>query len=379
MNKDERYMRMAIRLAGKAEGLTSPNPAVGALVVKDDRVVGKGYHERRGLPHAEVTALKTAASRSKGATLYVSLEPCDHFGMTPPCTDAIIKSGIKRAVIGMTDPNPITNGRGIAKLMRYGIKTSIGVLEEEARRINLPYIKYITKKIPYVTVKVAESIDGKIATATGDSRWITSEESREYVHKLRAKVDAVMVGVNTVLKDDPLLLSKAAVKRQPARIIVDSRLRTPLNAKLFSDIASSQVIIATAEDTGSGRSRTYTQRGAKVLNVKSRHGRIDLKSLFKALGRLEMSHILVEGGGELIWSLVKEGLVDRFLFFIAPIIIGGRTAVTAVEGDGFAKIRKAVRLNNVTIKRFGHDLLIEAGVTRHCEDAKRPKQSLFRS
>jgi len=363
MHTDERYMQLAIRLAKRAQGLTSPNPAVGAVIVKSGRVIGKGYHKRCGLPHAEINAIKDAGRETRGSTLYVTLEPCDHFGRTGPCTDAIIQSGIAMVVAAMKDPNPLNNGRGISKLNRYGIKTSIGILEDESRSINLPYIKYITKRLPYVTVKIAESIDGKIATDSGQSRWITDEDSRRYVHVLRSKVDAVMVGVNTVIKDDPLLLSKAAsAKRQPARIIVDSHLRTPIGAKIFSGIHISKVLIATAKKNPARKIKPYENKGAKVLFLRSKAGRVDLKSLLAELARMEMAHVLVEGGGELVGSLAKERLVDRFLFFIAPKIIGGKNAPGAVGGDGIERMDQAIILKKMKIKRFKRDVMIDAEV-----------------
>ena len=338
MNVHEKYMRMAISLAKRAEGLTSPNPVVGAVIVKGKKIVGRGYHKRCGLPHAEINALASAGRRAKGATLYVTLEPCNHFGRTPPCTDAIIKSGIKRVVAAMKDPNPITNGRGIKRLNRSGVKTVVGILEEEAKSLNRPYIKFITKKMPYVTVKAAESLDGKIATRTGDSKWITSGEARRYVHRLRAKVDAVMVGANTVLKDNPLLLSGVSGPRGPIRIIVCGRQKIPKSSKIFS-----------------------TRRGhPPVLLARSKNGRVNLKELLKELAKREIANILVEGGGELIASLVENSLVDRFLFFIAPKIIGGRDAKTPVEGEGVGRMKEASVLKNVRVKRFANDILIEA-------------------
>lgn len=339
MNIDERYMRIAITLAKRREGLTNPNPVVGAVVVKNKKIVGRGWHERCGLPHAEVNALRSAGSRAKGATLYVSLEPCDHFGRTPPCTDAIIKSGIKEVVIGMKDPNPVNNGRGIKKLNSHKIKTLAGILEDEAKSINKPYIKFITKKMPYVTVKVAQSLDGKIATRTGASKWITSEPARQYVHELRSKVDAVMVGANTVAKDDPLLLSKIRGAKQPVRIVVAGSRKIPRSAKVFTRLDISPVIIARARSKGKG---------------------VDLKVLLKKLAQENIMHILVEGGGELIASLVAKRLVDRFLFFIAPKIIGGHAAKTSVEGTGIKNIDEALCLKNVIFKRFKNDILIEA-------------------
>lgn len=360
MNIDERYMRIAINLAKKAQGLTHPNPIVGAVVVKNNRIVAKGYHKACGLPHAEVNALKAAGREAKGAALYVTLEPCDHFGRTPPCTNAIIRSGIKEVVMAMKDPNPINNGRGVLKLKRHGLNVACGMLEGEAMAMNKPYIKFITKRLPYITIKVAQSIDGKIATSTGDSRWISSEESRRYVHMLRGKADAVMVGVNTVIKDDPLLLSKTSKGKQPVRVVVDSRLRTPIDAKIFSNLNRSQVIIATTKFASVIKARQYEARGAKVLRLASEEKRVGLKNLFKTLGKMGMIDVLVEGGGELAASLVESGLVDRFLFFIAPRIIGGRNAVTSVEGRGVKNISNSVVLKNIKIKRFADDILIDA-------------------
>ena len=340
MTIDEKYMRIALSLARKGEGLTNPNPAVGAVIVKNGRIVGKGYHKRCGLPHAEVNALNEARGRAKGATLYVTLEPCDHFGRTPPCTDAIINAKIKRVVIGMKDPNPITNGRGIKKINSHGIKTTIGVLETEAIGLNKPFIKFITNRMPYVTVKVAESLDGKIATRVGDSKWISGEDSRLYVHRLRAKVDAVMVGANTAMKDDPTLLSRISKDKQPIRVIVGDIRKMPSNAKIFSATGKSPVYIAA------------TKHGGKV----------DLKDLLKKLGKMGIMHLLVEGGGELIASLVENRLVDEFLFFIAPKIVGGRDAVTSVEGYGVKKISQAITFNEMKIRKFKKDILIKAEV-----------------
>ena len=341
MNIHEKYMRLAIELARKAEGNTSPNPIVGAVIVKNNKIVGKGYHKRAGLPHAEINALRQAGAKAKDATLYVTLEPCDHFGRTPPCTAAVIKSGIKLVVIAMRDPNPINKGNGIRKLNRHGIKTKIGLLAKDAMAMNRPYIKFITKNIPFVTVKVAQSLDGKIATRRGDSKWISSDDSRRYVHKLRTMADAVMVGANTVRQDDPLLLSRMRGK-QPVRVIVSGRSPLPFGAKVFSRQHESPVIVVKP----SGRS------GKKV----------DLKKLLEALAKRDITNILVEGGGELIASLLEKKLVDRFLVFIAPKIIGGRDAKTAVEGSGIKKIKDAFKLNNMSMKRFREDILIEAQV-----------------
>ncbi len=341
MNTGHKYMALAIKLAKRAEGMTSPNPMVGAVIVKNGMIVGRGYHKRAGLPHAEINALRQAGAKAKGATLYVTLEPCDHFGRTPPCAIAIINSGVKRVVIAMIDPNPVNSGSGIRKLNRCGIKTEVGLLAEDAMAMNRPYIKSITEKIPFVTVKVAQSLDGKIATKRGDSKWISGEDSRRYVHELRRKADAVMVGANTVRRDDPLLLSRSKARgKQPVRVIVAGRSALPSGAKIFSNSHKHPVIVVKP----AGRS------GKKV----------DLKKLLSSLAKIGIINILVEGGGELIAGLVEERLVDRFLVFIAPKIIGGRDAKTAVEGVGIEKIKDAFKLKNISVRRFKEDILIEA-------------------
>lgn len=361
---DEAFMRLALELAKKAEGLTNPNPAVGAVVVRDGVVVGKGYHKRCGLPHAEVCALKSAGPRSRGATLYVTMEPCDHTGRTGPCTDAIVAGGIRRVVIGAKDPNPVTNGRGIRRLKSRGIRTEVGILGDAARALNRPFAKHITTGLPYLTIKMAQSLDGKIATKTGDSKWISSDASRRFVHVLRGKVDGVMVGVGTVLRDDPLLLSKTSRMRQPARIIVDSALRTPPAAKVLSGISAKRpVFIATTRSVDPRRAaiaRRLEAKGARILYCASVRGRVALRPLLGALGELGMMHILAEGGGEIVASLLENGLADELVFFVAPKIVGGRQAVTSVEGSGVSTVADALALKNVTTARFGDDILIRA-------------------
>lgn len=362
MKTDEKYMRMALALARRARGLTSPNPAVGAVIVKLGKVVGSGYHRRAGLPHAEAVAISRAGSLARGATLYVTLEPCNHFGRTPPCTDAIIASGIRRVVIGMRDPNPITDGRGIKKLSAHRISTTIGVLKDEAEGLNLPFIKFMKRGLPYVTVKIAESLDGKIATRTGDSKWISSNESRSRVQKMRESSDAVMVGVNTVIGDRPILLARAPYgrARQPVRVIVDTRLRTPLDSPVLSTANVSPVIIATTEGATKKRFDAYRSKGATIIITKSRDGRVDLADLCRRLGRMGIINILVEGGGELVAGLLRAKLIDRFLFFIAPRIIGGILAPTSVEGLGAGNIKDAVDLKDIRVTRSSTDILIEA-------------------
>jgi diaminohydroxyphosphoribosylaminopyrimidine deaminase/5-amino-6-(5-phosphoribosylamino)uracil reductase len=333
-------MKIAIKLALKAEGMTSPNPVVGSVVVKDGSIVGAGYHKKAGLPHAEVSALESAGRKSKGATLYVTLEPCDHFGRTPPCTRAIIACGITHVVIGMKDPNPLNNGAGIRRLKAAGIRTTVGVLRRETEAINKPYIKYITKRMPFVTIKTAQSLDGKIATRSGDSKWISGEDSRRYVQDLRSRSDAVMIGANTLRKDDPLLLSAAPRARQPARVIVDGVSGIRADASIFSTADRSPVMLASS--------------------VLGRKGKADLPRLMAELARRGIVNILVEGGGELAASLIEKGLADRLLIFVAPKVIGGRSAVTSVEGDGVARIKDARDFSITNITRFKKDILIEA-------------------
>jgi len=359
MNIDEKYMRLALALAKKGAGHTSPNPAVGAVIVKNGRVVGSGYHKRCGSAHAEVNALAMAGAAAGGATLYVTMEPCNHFGRTPPCTEAIIAGGIKNVIIAMKDPNPVTNGRGIRTLHRHGIKTAVGLFKEEAAALNRPFIKSVTRKLPFVTVKIAESLDGKIATRTGDSRWITGEDSRRYVHKLRGMADAVMVGAHTAAKDDPLLLCGIKGARQPARIIVDSGLKTPPGLKIFRTSSVSPVILAATGAASLARAKRYQKKGARVLFLRAKCGRVDLKDLFRKLAGMGIIDVLVEGGGTLIANIVEERLADRFLFFIAPKIIGGAAAVTSVEGKGVARIRQAVTFSEIAVKKFKKDILIE--------------------
>lgn len=353
-------MAMAIALAKKAEGRTSPNPLVGAVLVRGGRIVGRGYHKKCGMAHAEINAIRSAGAKAAGSTLYVTLEPCDHHGRTPPCTEAIIKSGIKRVVIAMRDPNPITDGRGINKLNKHGIRTKVGILKDEAAAINEPFIKYITRKMPLVRLKMAESLDGKISTKSGDSKWISGEQARLYVHKLRGRVDAVMVGSGTVLKDDPTLLSRIPGSKQPIRVIVDSSLRTPPSAGLFDTAEQHSVILATTKKADFNKAETFAKMGVSVLFCKIRRGSVDLKDLLKKLSLLGITDILVEGGGELAASLIEDRLVDKFIFFIAPMIIGGRDAKTPVEGVGASRITEALRLKNLSASVLGGDILVEA-------------------
>lgn len=357
-------MKIAIRLAKKGIGRTSPNPIVGAVVVKNNRIVGRGYHKMAGLPHAEKNALNNAGSLAKGADLYVTLEPCNHYGRTPPCTDAIIDSGIKRVFVGMKDPNPLVGGRGIKKLKKNGIDVIVGILEDECKKINEPYIKYITTKAPFVTLKIASTLDGKIATAAGESKWITSEKSREYVHRLRSMTDAIMVGIGTVLKDDPFLTVRLKSKqpaarnlRQPIRIVVDSRLKIPLEANLL-DTRDARTIIATTKSAGKKRVKQIEDAGAEVIIIDSKDGHVDLKKLVKEIGKRGITNILIEGGSRLTASAVKERIIDKVLIFYAPIFLGSN-GISMIGNLGIKKMKDAIHFKNIRVKRVGEDMLLE--------------------
>lgn len=352
-------MRRALALARRAHGWTSPNPMVGAVIVNGDRIVGEGYHKRPGLPHAEVEAIRRARRAAKGSTLYVTLEPCAHRGRTPPCADAIIAAGVVRVVIADRDSNPITDGRGLRRIRQAGIRVTTGVLSQEARRLNEAFHTAMTKHLPFVIAKVGQSLDGKIATNRGESRWITSAASRRLGHQWRSRVDAILVGINTVLADDPALTVRGVRHRldRPVRVIVDSRLRIPLRARCLARRAGPSAIVATTA-RGGPRSQALVRRGVEVLHCPSRRGRVALAPLFRQLASRGMQSILVEGGGEVLASALAERLVDRVVFFIAPIVIGGRQAPSAVGGEGIARLSQAVRLEDITFERVGSDLCV---------------------
>lgn len=356
-------MKQALRLARRAEGRTSPNPMVGAVVVKDGRVVGQGFHRRAGSPHAEVEALTQAGRRARGATLYVTLEPCNHYGRTPPCSDAIIRAGIAQVVIGARDPNPITNGRGLVKLRRSGIRVTNGVAEQEARRLNAPFEKAMVSRLPWVMAKVGQSLDGKIATASGQSRWITSALSRRLSHAWRRRVDAVLVGVHTILRDDPRLTARAGTARRgrPVKIIVDSRLRIPSTASCLTARPAAPTIIATTVHRPS-RQALLERRGAEVIVFPPRQGRVPLRRLFEHLVARGIHSVLIEGGGEVLAGALAERLVDRIVWFVAPVLIGGRSSPSSIGGRGVSRLSQAIRLADMTVHRVGPDLCVEARV-----------------
>lgn len=356
---DESYMIQALDWARKGLGLTSPNPLVGALVVRDGEVVGAGFHPRAGAEHAEVLALQGAAEAARGATLYVTLEPCCHTGRTPPCTRAVIASGVARVVAGMEDPNPLVAGRGIDELRRAGIEVTVGVLEEECRRLNEVFIKYITSGLPFVTVKVASTLDGKIATRTGESHWITGPEARQCAHRLRATADAILVGATTVRADDPQLTVRLPEKnwpRQPLRVIVDSRLSLPLHYAVFTD--GGNTLVAGTDGAPAERRQELEARGVSLLILPARGGRVDLAALARELGRRTVTHLLIEGGGEVIGEALSAGIVDKAVFFIAPKILGGRGAVGAVGGREADRLAESYSLSEVAVERVGEDIMV---------------------
>ena len=378
---DEQFMRRALALARRGLGKTSPNPAVGAVLVRKGRIIGEGWHKRAGGPHAEVFAFRDCRSGlpaargsgrgretapTKGATLYVTMEPCCTWGKTPPCTDAIVAARVKRVVVAALDPNPKHNGRGLKILRRAGIRVEAGLLADEATHMNEVFNKWITTGMPFVIAKAAMSLDSKIATRTGDSKWITSEAARREAHKLRAQVDAVMVGANTVIRDNPQLTVRYGVRgKQPWRVVVDARGRSPRKARFFTDKFRHRTIVFTTRLSPAQWRRDLALRGVTVFVVPARGAHVDLRVALRELSRMEVTGVLVEGGGELLGSLFDARLVDKVTFFYAPAIIGGREAVTVVAGEGAAKVRKATRLHDCRWRRIGkNEMLVEARVAR---------------
>jgi diaminohydroxyphosphoribosylaminopyrimidine deaminase/5-amino-6-(5-phosphoribosylamino)uracil reductase len=356
--QDEDFMRVAINLARNAIGRTSPNPLVGAVIVREGRIVGAGWHRKAGTPHAEIHALNMAGDLAKGATLYVTLEPCSHYGRTGPCAEAVVKAGIKRVVIGMGDPNPKVAGKGIAILKRAGIEVRCGVLEDEARALNEVFLKWIATQKPFVVLKTAMSLDGKIATHTGKSQWITGEAARRRVHEYRDIYDGIMVGIGTVLADNPSLTARLpdGQGKNPVRIVVDSKARTPLDANLVTDGAALTIIAVTAK-APQERVQALKDKGVAIM-VAGDGEQVDMDLLMRKLGEMEICSVFVEGGGQVNFSLLRAGLVDKVHAFIAPKLIGGREALTPVEGEGFAELTEAVELERTTVETIGQDILL---------------------
>ena len=353
-------MKYALSLARQGIGKVNPNPLVGAVIVKEGRIIGEGYHEVYGGVHAEINAIKHASEETNGATLYVTLEPCNHYGKTPPCTEAIIKNKIAQVVIGMEDPNPLVAGRGIKRLEEVGIKVIVGILEEECRKLNEIFIKYITKQEPFVLLKTAMTLDGKIATVSGDSRWITGELAREKVHQLRNAYSGIMVGIGTIMKDNPQLTCRLTQGRNPTIIVLDSTLRIPMSSKIIH--GPSKVMIATTkemEDRAKDKVKELKALGIQILFVEAYEGRVHLKQLMIQLGRLGIDSILIEGGAEVNASALEANIVDKMQFYIAPKIIGGSGAKTPVAGRGITHLKEAINVQELQINRFEEDILLE--------------------
>lgn len=356
------FMAYALSLAELALGYTSPNPAVGAVIERDGLVVGLGHTQQPGMEHAEIMALNQAGEMARGATMYVTLEPCCHHGRTPPCTESIINAGISEVNIAVADPNPKVSGKGIACLKAAGVKTNIGEYEQKAREINEGYFKYIKTGIPFVIAKFAMSLDGKIATRTGDSKWITGDEARNYAHGQRHSVDAIMVGAETIIADDPQLTARGysgrggRAKLQPLRVIVDGKGRVPATARVFSEPGKTLVAVA---DGQVNREKLKTKReGTEYIVLRSDNGLIDIAELLKTLGQRQITTVMIEGGSKLLGYVFDHHLVDKVLAFVAPIIIGGEEAKTAVSGRGVEKVTDALQLKDIKIERFDNEFLI---------------------
>lgn len=360
MTKEE-YMRLAISLAAKGEGRVSPNPLVGAVLVKDGRIIGEGYHEQYGGLHAERNAFAHCMEDAEGATLYVTLEPCCHYGKTPPCTEAIIEHKIKKVVVGIMDPNPLVAGKGLKILNDAGIETEVGILENKCRKQNEIFLHYIKHKIPFVTMKYAMTMDGKIATAAGESKWITGEEARANVQQTRNRHMGIMVGVGTVLADNPQLTCRIEGGRNPVRIICDTHLRTPLTANVVETAKEARTILATCCDD-ENKQQKYLDAGCEIVKTTEEAGHVNLKELMQVLGQKGIDSILLEGGSEMNFAALKAGIVTKVQAYVAPKLFGGQGAKTPVGGEGFLQIPDSVKLTNVKTTCIGEDILIEGEV-----------------
>lgn len=357
---DEKYMRLALKEAKKGKGYTHPNPAVGAVIVKNGQVIGRGYHKKAGLPHAEREAIKDAILKGydiTGSTMYVTLEPCCHYGKTPPCTEAIIDSKIKKVVVATLDPNPVVAGKGVEILKNNGIDVITGVLQKEAERLNEDFFVYIRKKRPFIHLKIAQTLDGKIATKTGSSKWITGEKSRRYAHRLRKEATAVMVGVGTVLKDNPqLTVRKYPSKKQPLRVLIDKRLKTPLEYRIFDN--SAETVVFSSKLASKEKLKKLQKKGVRIIKLPLKEGRFDLKDILRELYRMEVMHLLVEGGKELITQFVSENIFDKISVFEAPKLVG-EDGISSIGRLGIENISEALELKIEQIKRLDRDIYLE--------------------
>lgn len=349
---DHVFMQKALELAALSLGRVSPDPMVGAVLTKNHKIIATGYHEKFASPHAEAWALDKAKEKAQGSTLYINLEPCAHFGNNPPCVDYIIQSKIKRVVCAMSDPNPLVNGKGIAQLRKAGIKVEVGLLEKEAKKLNEVFIKHITTGLPFVVLKCAMTLDGKIASRSGDSKWISSDESLRFAHMLRSQSDAIIVGINTVLQDNPLLTTRKVKGKNPLRIILDSQAKTPLNAKVILD-KSTPTVIATSKAAPPNKVKALKKAGAQIIYT------TNLKKIIQELGASQINSVLIEGGGEVAYSALAQKIVDKIYFIVAPKIVGGREAKSPVEGKGLNKIAHSIKIKGLRPLPCGQDIILE--------------------
>ncbi len=359
--RDSAYLEMAYALAAKAKGWASPNPLVGAVCVRAGQVIGWGYHEKPGKSHAEIIALERAGSLACESDFYVTLEPCVHWGRTPPCVEAVIRAKPRRVVVSALDPNPIVFKKGIKRLREAGLKVTVGLLQERNASLNETYTKYITRGIPFVTVKAAASLDGRIAAKTYDSRWITSPQTREYMHLVRGEHDAIMVGINTILRDDPLLTVRHPQwkGKKIARLIIDSQLRISPRARILSTLREGEIFIFSSKCAPREKEEILTKKGLTIVRLFGHSGQASLSEVFAWLGRREISSVLVEGGSLLITALIEERLADRLLLAFSPRLIGGKEAFSFLEGKGIRRVKDALRLSRVSSFRIGGDILVE--------------------
>jgi len=362
MQDDEYFMKKALDLASKGQGETSPNPMVGAVIVKNGKIVGKGYHQSAGKAHAEVNAIDDAGIHAENATLYVTLEPCNHHGRTPPCTEKILKAGIKRLVLAMEDPNPDVKGGGMAYLATRGIVVESGILRAEAARQNEVFIKFVNKKEPFVILKCAATLDGQIATRTGDAKWVTGEAARQYVHCLRHRVDAILVGIGTVRKDNPRLTTRLPGKRgrNPIRIILDTNLTISEEANVIQSTSEAETWVMSGRCPANAMAKRdrLEKAGARLMEAPTRHGRIDLPQLMQLLGHHHITSLLIEGGGDIVASAVSAGIVDKIMFFYAPKLLGGNDGVPICRGKGSGLMKDARPVTGITVRTFDDDVLI---------------------
>ena len=358
-------MKMALALAKKGQGYTSPNPMVGAVIVKDNNVIGSGYHRSFGEAHAEVNAIEDAGAQAKGATLYVNLEPCHHTGKTPPCSLKILEAGIKRVVMAMEDPNTIAGG-GAVFLKKHGVEVIAGVCQAAAEELNEAFIKYVSKKQPFVLLKCAATLDGRIATRTGDSRWVTGEKARKFVHELRHAVDAILVGIGTIHADNPSLTTRLEPDSglDPVRIVLDTHLSISPDARILQLDSNSDTILVTGDTVSAAKKKRVLKTGVRLIEQPVRDDQIDLKSLMVELGSMGMTSLLIEGGSRVIASAIRSGVIDKVFFFYAPKILGGDDGIPICQGPGPEQMKDSIRVRDIRVQRFDDDVMIEGYIEK---------------